>query len=230
MKNIYLMTEAQIETLAADHTAGLVAIDGLDGTYLRALVTGAQSRLGTKRGRVPSSATQLEAVEAIAVPFYAAVLRGVMTRDIALEPAMEAAEVTRRTRERNRRATFARTAKSTLVTWVKAGGDVRGLDVAKVTKGELRAAIQATNAERGLTVANRLERAQGAILAAVAREGPDEAREHLERVIAALQAALAEIPETGADHGTTSVIHGKGETATFRGHMRRVPSPVNKAA
>lgn len=232
MKNLYMMTEAQIETLAAERTQSLVAVDTSDGTYLRAIVTGAQSKLGPKRGKRPNDNTQLDAIEAIAVPFYAAVLRGVVTTEIALDANMEAGEVSRRTRERNRRATFARTAKSTLATWVKSGGDIRGLDVAKLTKTELRTAITAARGERGLTVASRVEKAQGAILAAVAREGPDAQREHLERVIAALQAVLDEVPETGTDHGTTAIIRGRSpETpATFRGHVRRVPATARAAA
>lgn len=226
-KNQYVMTEAQIEALAAERTTSVVLADGLAGTYLRALVAGTQSKLGPKRGRRPNDEAQLEALELIAGPFYAAVLRGVITGDIELAATLEAAETTRRTRERNRRATFARTAKSTLVAWIEAGGDVRGLDVATVTKGLLRAAVTAKR-EGGGTVTTRIERAQTAILAAVAREGPEIAREHLERVIATLQAALDELPGT-PDHGESTVIHTKPE-AVFRGHVRRVPAVARIAA
>jgi hypothetical protein len=224
-KSQYVMTEQQIEALAAERTTSVVLADGLAGTYLRALVAGAQSKLGPKRGRRPSNEVQLEAVGAISAPFYAAVLRGVVTADIALDATLEAAETTRRTRERNRRATFARTAKSTLVAWIEAGGDARGLDLASVTKGMLRAAGAAKR--EGGTVTSRLERAQTAILAAVAREGPEAARGHLERVIATLQAALDELP--GSEHGDTTVIATQ-PGAVFRGHVRRVPVAPARAA
>lgn len=228
MKNLFLMTEEQIETLAAERTIGQVAIDGLDGTYLRALVVGVQARLGPKRGKRPSVETQLDAIDIIAGPFYAAVLRGVTTRDIELSATLAPDEVTKRTRERNRRATFARTIKSTLVTWVKTGGDIRALDVGKVTKSELRAQVVA--ASQGAPTVSRIEAAQSTILALVAREGPDEAREHLERVILALQAALDEIPATEAHHGSTTVLRAREtEGATFRGHVRRMPAAERRA-
>jgi len=228
-KNQYVMTEAQIEALAAERTTSFMLAEGFDGTYLRALVAGVQAKLGPKRGRRPSDDSQLGVVEAIAGPFYAAVLRGVVTSDIALDATLEAAETTRRTRERNRRSTFARTAKSTLVAWIEAGGDARGLDVATVTKGFLRAAVAAKRDEGGGTVTTRIEKAQTAILAAVAREGPEIAREHLERVIATLQAALDELPGGDHEHGESTVIHAKPE-AVFRGHVRRVPAAPARAA
>ncbi len=194
MKSKYLLTEQQIETLAAERQSGAIVIESLDGTYLKALITAMQSKLGPKRGKHPDTATQIETLEVSAAPFYAAVLRGVVTPDIEVTPDLEAAEAARRTRERNRRATFARTAKATLVAWISEGGDARGLDVATVTKTELRASVTAARSERMPAAASRIERAQQAILAAVAREGPDEARERLTAVIEALQAALDELP------------------------------------
>ncbi len=228
MKNQYVMTEAQIERLAAERLTGATLVDSFDGTYLRALVVATQSKLGAKRGKRMATEAQLETLEATAAPFYAAVLRGVITPDIEVSADLEPAEATRRTRERNRRATFARTAKATLVAWVTEGGDLRALDVATVTKTELRASVTAARAERGVPAANRIERAQQAILAAVAREGPDVARERLEAVIEALQAALDELP---AEHGKTTVIPARAETgASFRGHMQRKPVAERRAA
>jgi hypothetical protein len=215
MKNVYVMTEVQIEALASERTNSLLGAETMAGTYLRALVTGSQSKLGPKRGKTPTEETQLAALEAVAVPFYAAVLRGVTTDEIAIDATVEHAEAVTRNRERNRRATFARTAKSTLVAWVKAGGDLRAIDVATVTKGELRASTAAaTGGLLGVPPETRLQRAQRAILAAVAREGPDVARAHLEGVIAALQEALDELPEV--DAGESTVIRTRAGAPTFR--------------
>lgn len=216
MKHQYSMNESQIEALAAERTQSQLANDATDGTYLRVLITGAQSKFGPKRGKRLATDAQMAALESVAVPYYAAVLRGVMTPDIVLDASLEAAEVQRRTRERNRRATFARTAKTTLVSWVQEGGDLRAIDVTTVTKTELRAAVTAAKAERGIPAASRIERAQRAILAAAAREGPKVAREHLEAVIAALQGALDELPEPETHHETTGNIRTRAGTATFR--------------
>lgn len=218
MKSQYALNESQIETLAAKRTQSLIAVDTSDGTYLRALVSATQAKTGPKRGRSPSDEAQLAVLEPIAVLFYAAVLRGVTTPDIAIEANMEQGDVAKRNRERNRRATFARSAKSTLVAWIKAGGDVRGIDVNTVTKTELRQSTQAaTQDDGGLAPESRIERATKTILATVAREGPDLARQHLESAIEALQEALDALPaDEEAEHGESTVIRTRVGTPTFR--------------
>lgn len=205
MKNPYALTEAQVEALAAERTAGLAVTEAFDGTYLKVLVNAAQAKFGVKRGKRLATKTQVDALKALAAPFYAAVLRGVITREIELTPDLAAAEVSVRTRERNRRATFARTAKSTLVAWVKEGGDVRSLDIEAVTKSELRASVAAARSQGGTPAANRVERAQHAILKAVAKDAPAVARERLESVIIALQEAVEELPETDGRHESARI-------------------------
>lgn len=214
-KNQYSLTEAQIEAMAAERTQSLNVTEAFDGTYLKVLITRVQGVLGTKRGKRMGTDVQLTALHKEAAPCYAAVLRGVMTPDIALDASLEADEVRRRTTERNRRATFARTAKSTLVAWVMEGGDLRALEVATVTKTELRTAVAAARAEHGVPAASRIERAQNAILAVVAREGPDRAREHLEAVMEALQQALDALPSE-PDHAESAVIRTRVGVPSFR--------------
>ena len=198
MKDIYTMTEKQVEALAAQRAEGLAVTDKLDGTYLRVLVTGAQAALAPKASRKAEYAAQLQAVETVGAAYYGAVLRGVVTSDIELVAGLEAQESRHRKIERNRRATFARSAKSTLLSWVRAGGDLRVLEAPAVTKGEMRAAI---NAARSAAVSpgERIAKAQAALLAAAAREGPDEARAYLSGAIEALQAALDDIPANPHD-------------------------------
>lgn len=216
MKHSYAMNEAQIESLAHDRQSGAVVLEAFDGTYLRALVNSVQSVLGQKKGKRPDERSQLGALEKIATPFYAAVLRGVTTADIAIDANLEHDEVVKRNRERNRRATFARTAKSTLVAWVRAGGDIRAIDVSTVTKSELRASTVAAQVESDIPAASRVLRAQEAILRAVARDPPAVARERLYAVISALQEALDELPLNGEPHHESTVIRTRVGQPTFR--------------
>lgn len=144
---------------------GATALDKSDATYLRVIINAVQAKLGPKKGRAPAAETQLSVFSTVVTPLYAAVLRGVTTEDIAIREGLEPAELTRRMRERNRRATFARTARSALVSWVNAGGDIRALDVSTVTKSELQRSVAAAREPD----ANRtVERAQKRILASVA--------------------------------------------------------------
>jgi len=228
MKNQYAMNEQQVENLAADRTAGAISVEQFDGTYLRVLVTAAQAKLGKKTaGRPPRMDAQLTAFEEATAPFYQAVLRGVTTADIAMTDGLAPDEITRRTRERNRRSTFARTAKSTIVAWLREGGDLRALNPSTVTKTELRAAIQAAREARGdEPFENRILRAQEGILravsVAVAREGPEPVRAQLEAVIAKLQAALDELP----DDEPTEAIRTRVGTPTFREPARVLNRPA----
>lgn len=178
------MSEKQIEALAAER----LTADQADGTYLRALIVASQSKLSARRG---GKRAALAAIEESSAVYYAAVLRGVMTVDIIVTEGLEAAEAQRRVHERNRRATFARSAKSTIVAWVREGGDLRSIDADTVTKTELRVSVAASRTKPGVAV----DRAQAAILKAIANESPESARTRLEAVMEALQAALDDLPE-----------------------------------
>ena len=219
----YVATEQQVEQLAASQYAASQEVEGHNNTYLRVVVVGVQAEVGTKkRGRSPTRDAQLTVIEKVHERFYAAVLRGVTTADIANEDGLLPPEKSRRALERNRRSTFARTAKTTLTNFVKAGGDIRTLDAETVTKRSLRDAIAppepANRLERGY------ERAEKAILRAInrlARGDPGGTRERLTGLIAALQRRLNEIPEPARNHGATTIV-GKD-----RGPQRtRVGTPM----
>ena len=134
-------------------------------------------------------------LESVSQPYYAAVLRGVGPPEID-------------SRERTRRATFARTAKATLVAWVREGGDIRALDVATVTKTALRAEVSNSRAEKGFNAEQRIERAQAAILDVAARATPQEARNYILTVMSALQNALDDLAESTIHHEST-VLPGR---------------------
>lgn len=193
----YVATVAQVESLAHDHYTNSREARLADATYLRILVAGCQSKLGSskRRGARPGAAAQLAVVESVHSQFYPAVMRGVTTEDIAPDETLEAAERSKRTLERNRRSTFARSAKATLVAFARGSGDIRVLDVANVSKGSLRAAVKPP--EPVDRTERQISRAQGALLRALARQSradPVAAQAHAEAIIELLQGALEEVP------------------------------------
>ena len=205
----WVATDQQVEQLAAAQYHASAEAEGYNLTYLRVLVVRVQSKVGTKRrGRQLAQDAALAVIEQEATPLYAAVLRGITTPDIAPDDTMEPTERSRRALERNRRSTFARSAKTTLVNYVRGGGDIRTLDPASVSKASLRAAIappEPTNrTERSL------ERAQGAWLRALnrlARGDPDAARTRLEAMLETLQARLDALePQADVGGQTTTVV------------------------
>lgn len=216
----HVATEQQIEQLAQNHYTSQSAVGRANGVYLRAVIAAAQSKLGT-RGRPPAKDAQMSVLTGVHDKFYAAVLRGVTTDDIAAEDGLDRTEKQRRGIERNRRSNFARTAISAITGYVERGGDLRKLDVASVTKDQLRE-YGRPELQDADPVTARTIRAQEGLLRALtrrARGDPAGARASAERAIAALRTLLASIT-VPPEMGETTVI-GK------RSHARtRVGVPV----
>lgn len=205
-------TEAQVEQLAhAMYTAGSQARRA-DSTYFRILLIACQAKLGGPRGRgrrpALDSQAQLTVLEATHDRFYAAVLRGVTTEDIAHDDAQPQPEKQRRMLERNRRSGFARSAKSTLAAFAEAGGDLRGLDATTASKSAVRAAL--APAEPTDKVARQISRSEGALLRAIARQArasPDAAAGTVERLMGELQKVLDDLgTEPEPAHETTTTV------------------------
>lgn len=205
--NHYVANDAQVEGLAHECYKAGIAVQRTDGIYLRVLIAGCQAKLGaTKRGRAPSVESQLSVVEQVHERFYAAVLRGVTTPDVVNEGNLEAAERNRRTLERNRRSNFARQSKSTLAAYAAAGGDIRAIEVATVTKGALRVATPATQAGGAV---GRIPQAQSALIRAVeavAKVDPGGARAALEEAMEAFQKVLDSLDGEPAHSSTTTIV------------------------
>lgn len=223
----YVASEQQVEALAAAHWNVSVQLEASNSTYLRVVLVGTQAELGRKRGRAPNVQAQVAVLEKVHERFYAAVLRGVTTPDIAKEDGLEPTEASRRALERNRRSTFARSSKTALFNFAKAGGDLRGLVAAEVTKASLRAAFAPPPPTD--RTARQLANAQGAILRAIARRArgdPAAARDMLEGVVEQLQAALEAMEKAPPpDVGQTTVIGRR--RAPDRGPARtRVGTPL----
>lgn len=224
----YVATEAQVETLAAAHWNVAIQLEGSNSTYLRVLLVGAQAELGRGRGRKPNPQAQLAVLDKVHERFYAAVLRGVTTDDIAKDEGLEPTESSRRALERNRRSTFARSSKTALANFAKAGGDLRTLVPEEVTKASLRAAVQPPPPTD--RTARQLANAQGAILRAIARRArgdPGGARDMLEGVVEQLQAALeameADQPDVG---GTTTTVTAQAPQRDRGPARTRVGTPL----
>lgn len=208
----YAVNDAQIETLANARYASGLQMTGIDGTYLRVLVAAVRTRLGPKKGRRPSVDAQRQAIEEVNARFYAAVLRGVTTADVVPDPTASEDEQHRRAIERNRRSTFARSAKATLSAYVGAGGDIRGLTPKTVTKAALRAFVAGKSTSQ-VTAEVALGRAQEAVLRLIreeAAEHPDTARERLGAMIETLVEELSSLPPSAppVNHQLSTYVTG----------------------
>lgn len=183
----FVATPADVETLARQQIAGAT----VPATYLRVLIATTQSELGTeprqrttKVGKIDADTIQLHltTLEAVHERFYAIVLR-------------VAQETYRGARERNVATNFARTALSTLRSWMRAGHDIRDLAAARVSKESLRRATprrsRAGPAPRTLirrveTMTQRLD----AVVSAVPEAGRAEMRPAIEAAIQKLASYL----------------------------------------
>lgn len=208
----FMATAAQVETLAHDVVAGQNA----DGTYLRVLLAHVQSKLGRpRRGKQPPQEPVLDSIHE---SLYPSVLKGVANGD----------EIT--DTERNRRATFARSAASTVRAFIRGGGDVRGVDVATATKAGLRKAVAPeTPSTEGLTRAQRgFSNAASAVLRTaqrLARGDPEDARERIDALMGELEKLLNELEAPEPEHGATTTIvagrAGAGRESTQPAQLHR---------
>lgn len=203
--------ESEIETLAHERYTSNTVVAQADGTYLRVLLVGTQAKLGRPRGRAArvNAEAQLTVLGEVHELFYAAVLRGITTPEVAIEPTLDPKEQRRRSLERNSRSAFARSAMSTLATFVKGGGDLRTLNAEEVTKAALRAAV--APAEPTDKIARQVQRARGALLRAItrrARDNPEEAATEVKSLMDELQKVLDGLGEPAQDHTATTTVVG----------------------
>lgn len=195
----YVATAAQVELLAHERYTNNTAVLQSDETYLRVTLQGCLARLGKSR-RKANEQDQLTVLEDVNKPFYEAVLRGVTTPDVAPDDSVDDEERARRTQARNSRSGFARSSKSTLKTFIEAGGDLRSLDVLSVTKRQIREAFKPP--EPTDKVARQIQRAEAALMRALtrqARASPETAEASAQALIAALEAAIEDLGEPEAE-------------------------------
>lgn len=170
----YIATDAQVETLASLVADGKKA----SGTYLNVLVAHVLEEIGRRK----LSRKQIrEAVTVVNDRLYPHVLKGVGPDD--MNP-----------KERNRRATFARSACADLRKFIRKGGDIRKQELGKISKHVLR-----TYGERvptGTRTERAFARASDSVLRSVRRIGQGDqkkARKLIAEVQSELQALLKEL-------------------------------------
>ncbi len=203
----YHVTEVEVEKLAALHSDASSTQGVADGSYLKILLAGCQANLGKSRKKVANMVEAHSTVlDEVHLRYYNAVLRGVTTSDIEEDSTQSEDEQRRRRVEQLRRATFARSAKSTLQAYISALGDIRTLDVATTSKAGLRKYVNEAQGtpswEQTITSnRNKIEK----ICRRLAETNPGEAREILESVLSHIQDVLDSI--TGTDRrGQESVV------------------------
>lgn len=221
----YVASDHDVELLAAAHLACSDATKRADVSYLRILVASLQARFNGLRGRKKAPADLKEHSEYLAeihTRLYAFVLKGVTTPEVVDEETLDADTRRARAGVRNGRAAFARSSASTLQLYIRAGGDVRGLQVADVSKAQLRAFAKskAPPTPRNELVLTSLKRVESEVLA-LAEDDADAAREVVEECMERLQKIL-----DGLDKPDASTIT---QTLRARPVHTRQPAPAGRA-
>jgi|GEM_PF-3016575 len=132
------ITDEQIAALAKSVLTAAQDIDTGRTSYLRYLIADTQAELGAKPRKIRGKPNKLDEKE---VEGQLAALNKVNARfyEIVVKAASETIPPATKDRaiELNRRTNFARSAASTVRSWVRAGNDVTILAPTRVTKGEL---------------------------------------------------------------------------------------------
>lgn len=220
----FVATDEQVTQLAHIAAEGRQA----GGTYLRVVFAHVKAILLKKRN--PSRKTQCEAVDEIHNRLYPHVLKGVGPDDLEVN-------------ERNRRATFARTAASTLRHFAKKGRkQVTQLEVTEVSKTKLRqlsgSVPAGTRTERVLDksadafVRNAMRIAKGDPVAARKRIVAMQAQ--LTKILAGLSdekkpAKVAKVAKTAKVAKAAKVAKTVGKGKGAPGRVTRVPVFVKMA-
>jgi hypothetical protein len=193
----YVANEREVELLAAAYVACSEATKRTDGAYLRVLIAALQAEFGTKKHKLlaKDKHRHAEYLSETHSRLYPAVMRGVTTPEVKDDDHLSQDERRARAAVRNARATFARTGASTIQAFIKAGGDVRGLDVNQVTKYALQTFVSSKEGEppKMEMVMAALHRVERQVLTWV-QEDPDQARAAVEECLARLQRILDEMP------------------------------------
>lgn len=186
----YLAPDNAVALMAKDYVEARHALTGVQGAYLKVLVAHSQKALPDA-----VSATKEQMLEAVRFThdrLYAIVLNAITTPDIAIDNSQPDHERQRRSLERNRRSNFARSAKSTLVAYIAAEGNLLRLKPGEVTKESLReftatVVTPPTELDRANTIEKRLERT----VRQLAEKNREEAIEFIDRLHTALMLIVA---------------------------------------
>lgn len=221
-----IQSDHDVELLAAAHLACDDATKRVSGQYLRILIAQCQAQFDGGKARRKITAPDREAhaafLQTVHLRLYAHIVKGVTSPDVADATDLKPDDRRARTAIRAGRASFARSAASTLMAYIRAGGDVRILDVTQVTKSGLRTWTRAAmdhatpRADIVQSVAARLEKEARNLM----EEDPGGGRLALEDLIERLQAIVDQAGEP-AGHTESRVFQGK-RGAAFK--PRAVPA------
>lgn len=222
----YVASDHDVELLAAAHLACSEASKRADVSYLRILVQQLQSRFNGVKGRRRASAADLQNhskfLAEVHTRLYVFVLKGVTTPEVVDEETLDVDTRRGRAAVRNSRAGFARSSASTLQAFIRAGGDVRSLDVAAVSKSQLRTWANAQQPDHNSAAA-----AIQSAIRRVEREAmemePDDARTTIEDCMQRLQAILDGLEDRKPDAGAIT------QTLRARPAHTRQPAPAGRA-
>lgn len=231
-KHHWVANEHEVETLSRDRYTNAHAVSMADGTYLKVILVASQAKLGPARRskgllKKADIEAQAQVLTGVHDRFYPHVLKGITTEDIANEENLATTESRRRSLERNRRSAFARSAKSTLLLYVEAGGDLRTLDAAHTSKESIRKALAPP--EPTDRIARQIQRSQKALMRAIARQvrrDPVAAETSVNSAMAELQAVLDALEGNEVEAGTTTVVPAGRAPAERAAQRTRVGVPM----
>lgn len=156
----YIVTDDMVRRLARLYVQGEQYLNAVRGSYLRILLAAVQTEAKKAKMKRLVNSAALRLIGECHGRLYAVVLDEVSTEDVRTGAELGVEENRRRSLERNRRSNFARSAKSTLVKWIRKGGRVSDLDVGKVTKS----ALTVESEREGVGALDKIERLGGELV------------------------------------------------------------------
>lgn len=180
----YLAPDSAVIEMARDYREATQTGINVRGTYLKVLLAHSQKALADVVGDAlrAEKETALAVVQSQHERLYALVLGAVTTPDVALDSGLPDAEKRRRSLERNRRSNFARTAKSSLLAFTNAGGDLKSLKPEDTTKEQLRDWMRTAAPPAPPRETTRLEGQLEKAVRAMAKEDREEALDFIEEL------------------------------------------------
>lgn len=222
----FIASADEIEKLAGMRFDSQAQADRAQGTYLRVLVAATQKaiqgrptlrtrRKGRGNGTLSAAAQtqQLEAFEATNALYYAAVIRGSVTPEVADSESLKSEERRERSLARNRRTNYARTTALAIRNYLRAGLDLTVLVVPAVTKGSLVAAAADGGAPADPTL--KAQRAVTRLLSQIAAVGETKAGAARE-ILHTAMAKSAELYEKLGGKATTKPAQALAESRPLK--------------
>jgi hypothetical protein len=188
--NHHRVTDEDLGKLIRTKAAGDKVGEALGDSYFRVMVRRTQDKISAQKGE------PVQFLDAVGKAMMDVVNATLITDDIAPNESDSSADKARKTAERQRVTGFARSAKSTLKTWMQNGGDIMTLDADTVTKSSLTLANKESKAESSKSDDERARERLAALITSI-RKVAESDKARAETIIAeagvALRALRAEL-------------------------------------